>query len=673
MFDHILYSFLLNAGYRKMKWRNLVFLVLCLTSFFAVEQGFYVPGVAPVEFKIGQRIDVKGIKLTSTKTIVPYEYYMLPFCRPPGNKIHYNSENLGEVMRGDRIVNTPFQVAMREDVLCNTTCEDHTKHLSEADSETLIRRIREDYHVHLLVDNLPCVTRYEIKETGEELHEHGYRLGWEDKGHYFVNNHLDIVLSYHQPTLGVFRVVGFEVSPRSIGKEDYHFENHTGCKIRDVFGHQEVLSGKNDIVWSYSVKWKESNVPWASRWDTYLRMKDVQIHWFSILNSIVVIICLSGFLSIIIVRTVRRDIDEYNIKDDDERPLEETGWKLVYGDVFRPPQNSMLFANIVGSGIQVVGMVAVTVFFAMLGMLSPASRGSLMSAAIFLYCFMGLVAGYHTGRLYKTLKGSQPKRCAFRTAVLFPSIILGIGFFLNFFLIGKHSSGAVPFTTMIALLMLWFGIDLPLVFLGFHFGYRKQIYSHPVRTNQIPRQVPDQPWYLHTLPCMLLAGILPFGAVFIELFFIFSAIWENQFYYLFGFLFIVCVILFVSCAQISIVVVYFLLCAENYHWWWKSFVISGGSAVYVMGYAAFYYFTKVSFNVLFERCLQKLKNFCCTICVTIKHQNFLQLNIVGFIPTLLYFSYSFLMALTFWLLTGTIGFYAAYSFICRIYGAVKID
>lgn len=43
-----------------------------------------------------------------------------------------------------------------------------------------------------------------------------------------------------------------------------------------------------------------------------------------------------------------------------------------------------------------------------------------------------------------------------------------------------------------------------------------------MRTNQIPRQVPDQPWYLKTFPCMLLAGILPFGAVFIELYFIFS-------------------------------------------------------------------------------------------------------------------------------------------------------
>jgi hypothetical protein len=49
-------------------------------------------------------------------------------------------------------------------------------------------------------------------------------------------------------------------------------------------------------------------------------------------------------------------------------------------------------------------MMAITIFFAMLGMLSPASRGALLTASIFLYEFLGLVSGYYAGRLYKTLK-----------------------------------------------------------------------------------------------------------------------------------------------------------------------------------------------------------------------------------------------------------------------------
>lgn len=53
----------------------------------------------------------QAIKLTSVKTVVPYEYYALPFCRPVG-ELHYKSENLGEVMRGDRIVNTPYEVSI---------------------------------------------------------------------------------------------------------------------------------------------------------------------------------------------------------------------------------------------------------------------------------------------------------------------------------------------------------------------------------------------------------------------------------------------------------------------------------------------------------------------------------------------------------------------------------
>ena len=59
-----------------------------------------------------------------------------------------------------------------------------------------------------------------------------------------------------------------------------------------------------------------------------------------------------------------------------------------------------------------------------------------------------------------------------------------------------------------------------------------------------------------------MGGILPFGAVFIELFFILSAIWGEQYYYLFGFLFLVFLILVITSAEISVVMCYFQLCAE---------------------------------------------------------------------------------------------------------------
>ncbi|TKR96976.1 hypothetical protein L596_010913 [Steinernema carpocapsae] len=173
-------------------------MLLVAFSVIAVSHGFYVPGVAPVEFKVGDVIDVKAIKLTSTKTILPYEYYTIPFCLPEG-ELHYKSENLGEVMRGDRIVNTPFKVQMKTDLACGKICAQKT--LTKDESSKVFRRIKEDYHVHLLVDNLPVATPYVIQETGEIFMEHGYRLGYVEADKVYLNNHLDIVLKYHEPTL----------------------------------------------------------------------------------------------------------------------------------------------------------------------------------------------------------------------------------------------------------------------------------------------------------------------------------------------------------------------------------------------------------------------------------------------------------------------------------------
>lgn len=60
-------------------------------------------------FLQGDLLNVKVNKLTSIKTQLPYSYYSLPYCRP--ETIVDSRENLGEVLRGDRIENSPFVVS----------------------------------------------------------------------------------------------------------------------------------------------------------------------------------------------------------------------------------------------------------------------------------------------------------------------------------------------------------------------------------------------------------------------------------------------------------------------------------------------------------------------------------------------------------------------------------
>ena len=94
--------------------------------------------------------------------------------------------------------------------------------------------------------------------------------------------------------------------------------------------------------------------------------------------------------------------------------------------------------------------------------------------------------------------------------------------------------------------------------------------------------------FIATTPCLGATG-----TVSIELYFIMTSIWfGTTYYYVFGFLLVVGLLLFITLAEMSITLTYFQLCAEDYNWWWRSFFVSGSCAVYVFLYSCYFFVTQ---------------------------------------------------------------------------------
>jgi len=175
-------------------------------------------------------------------------------------------------------------------------------------------------------------------------------------------------------------------------------------------------------------------------------------------------------------------------------------------------------------------------------------------------------------------------------------------------------------------------------------GFKSEVFTVPVKTNPIPRQIPPQPWYLSLPFSMVLGGLLPFGAVFVEMFFIISSIWQHRFYYMFGFLMLVFGILALTCAEIAIVLCYLHLCTEEYRWWWRSFLTSGSTAIYMFAYGAYHFSARAHPSAQ-----------------------------VDFLSSSVFFGYLLITCYAIFVLTGSLGFLACFAFIKKIYGSIKID
>merc|ERR1712137_1366489 len=542
-------------------------------------------------------------------TVGPYHnrqetdlYFSLPFYRGPKETISHYHETLGEALQGVEL--EPSGIPFDFKGLINTTpyCE---VELNEEKAKAFSYAVKNHYWYQMYLDDLPIWGV--VGEIG-------------DNNDYYIWTHKKFEIGYNGNQI-------IDVNLTSEGK--------TKLKLGE------------QLAFSYEVIWKKSNIKFEDRFDKYLDPNFFQhrIHWFSIFNSFMMVIFLVGLVSMILMRTLRKDYARYSKDeemDDMERDLgDEYGWKQVHGDVFRPASHATFFSACVGSGYHVTIVTLCVITLTIFGELYT-ERGSLVTTAIFVYAATSPINGYFGASLYARMGGKRWIRQMLISAFLVPVVVCGTEFFINFIAIYYHASRAIPFGSMVAITCICLFIILPLTLVGTVLGRNISGQpDYPCRINAVPRPIPEKKWFMEPSVIIALGGILPFGSIFIEMYFIFTSFWAYKIYYVYGFMLLVVLILIVVTVCVTIVCTYFLLNAEDYRWQWTSFLSAASTSGYVFLYAIYYFFFKTKMYGLFQ--------------------------------TAFYFGYMALFSLALGLLCGTVGYIGSSLFVRKIYSTVKID
>jgi transmembrane 9 superfamily protein 3 len=85
---------------------------------------------------------------------------------------------------------------------------------------------------------------------------------------------------------------------------------------------------------------------------------------------------------------------------------EESGWKLVHGDVFRSPRNLVLLSALVGTGAQLAMLILLVILLAIVGMLYV-GRGAIVTTFIVCYALTAFISGYVSGGFYSRNEGKK--------------------------------------------------------------------------------------------------------------------------------------------------------------------------------------------------------------------------------------------------------------------------
>lgn len=174
-----------------------------------------------------------------------------------------------------------MKLRMMRNETCKTLCK---VGFDEKKSKFINDRIREHYAFNWLIDGLPAARIKRDERTGQLFYSVGFELGELGGGDSFdteevpmLHNHYDIHIKYHTVDDMNFRVVGVLVWPFS--RNQPVSSDRVDCDAGEPLVLDEE-HGTNGVLFTYSVQWEPSQIPWGTRWDNYLHINDPKIHWF---------------------------------------------------------------------------------------------------------------------------------------------------------------------------------------------------------------------------------------------------------------------------------------------------------------------------------------------------------------------------------------------------------
>ncbi|XP_014504041.1 transmembrane 9 superfamily member 2 [Vigna radiata var. radiata] len=539
-----------------------------------------------------------------------YRYFDLPFCSP--DKVKEKKEDLGEVLNGDRLVVAPYELDFQIDREPQSICK---KRLTVNEVAKFRHAVLKDYFYQMYYDDLPIwgfLGKFDSEDKDDPT---GARV------HLFKHVHFEILYNKDR-IIDVF----IRNDPRA---------------VVDLTQNREV-----NVDFTYSAKWIETDTPFEKRLEKYSQTSslshNLEIHWFSVINSCVTVLLLTGFLTIILMRVLKNDFVKFTPDEEAVDDQEESGWKYIHGDVFRYPRFKSWFAAALGTGTQLFTLAIFIFMLALVGVFYPYNRGSLFTALVIIYALTSGIAGYYAASFYYMVEGKNWVKILVLTGSLFSGPLFFTFCFLNTVALAYNTTAALPFGTIVVIFLIWTLVTSPLLVLGGIAGKNSQTgFQAPCRTNKYPREIPQLPWYRTTLSQMAMAGFLPFSAIYIELYYIFASVWGHQIYTIYSILFIVFIILLIVTAFVTVALTYFQLATEDHEWWWRSFLCGGSTGLFIYGYCLYYYFARSDMS--------------------------------GFMQTSFFFGYMACICYGFFLMLGTVGFRAALIFVRHIYHSIKCE